>query len=367
MKILHIAGATTTRFYRDLSLTYQRNCVTPEGTTAALLVVEPDGGLAWDGRPVTLARALDLAAGYDVVVPHLFCPDGMTTWRSLFETALGIPVVGPPLAATVTSTSKLATKALAEASGVRVPASVRVTDAADLPDVALPAIVKPDREDNSLGLTLVRTRDDLAPAVEAALEHDATALIEAYIPGREVRVGVIEDPTPRVLPILEYHVTPDHPIRERADKVALDETGTVTMGAWEHPTLDTSCPAALAADTHAQLCDAAQTMHAALGGRDYSLFDFRIHADTGVPYLLEACSFWTFTPVSVISRMLAAEGSDLTDAALAMWRRAAARRASATCAGTRGMVDPRGVDGPTPPSLAAMAGAGPVHQIPPMV
>ncbi|WGH78384.1 D-alanine--D-alanine ligase family protein [Jannaschia ovalis] len=326
MRVLHVAGATTTRFYRDLSLTYQRNVVRPKGVRTALMTVEPDGRIGWDGRDLPRSAALELAAGFDLVVPHMFCKPGMTAWRSLFETVLDVPVVGPPLAATVTATSKLATKALAREAGLRTAASERLIPGAPVPRMDLPVVVKPDSEDNSLGLTLVRDAADLPAAIAHALAHDEVALAEAFIPGREVRVGVIEDPVPRVLPVLEYHVSDAHPIRERADKVALDEGGAVTMGAWERPSLATTCPAELAPGLHGALAEAALTMHAALGSRDYSLFDFRIHAETGQPYLLEACSFWTFTPVSVISRMLEAEGSDLEAVALRIWARAAARK-----------------------------------------
>ncbi|CTQ50884.1 D-alanine--D-alanine ligase family protein [Jannaschia donghaensis] len=331
MDLLHLAGATTTPFYRDLSLTYQRNVVTPTGTHASLLVVDPDGNLHFgrnqeDLAPITLADALHRAAAMDVVVPHMFCPPGMTSWRSLFEDVAGVPVVGPPLLATTLSTSKLATKSVARAAGVATPDSRRLRPG-DRPDLPLPLIVKPDAEDNSLGLTLVRDPADLGPALDTVFAHGDTALAERFIPGREVRVGVLDlDGAPRVLPILEYHVTADRPIRERADKVMLDDAGRVTMESWERPSLPTTCPADLGPDTLRALRDAALTMHEVLGCRDYSLFDFRIEDGTKTPYLLEACSFWTFTPVSVISRMVEAEGGDLVDVSRRVWAQAAARK-----------------------------------------
>lgn len=331
MKILHLAGATTTRFYHELSLTYQRNVCAPPGTEAAVMTVAPGGAMTWrdpgeaNARPVGLDAALHRARACDVVVPHMFCPSGMTTWRALFEDVAGVPVVGPAAAAIAISTSKLATKAVALAAGVATPMAQRLTHDTTLPDWPAPFIVKPDAEDNSLGLTLVHDRADTRRAVATALAHADTALAEAYIPGREVRVGVLDaGEGPRVLPVLEYHVTEDHPIRERADKVAVED-GAVTMASWERPSLDTSLPADLPGPTKDALAEAALAMHAALGCRDYSLYDFRIDGD-GTPWLLEACSFWTFTPISVISRMLAAEGIALEDAAAQVWAQAAKRK-----------------------------------------
>ncbi|MGR3542571.1 MAG: hypothetical protein ACU0BS_14250, partial [Hasllibacter sp.] len=113
--------------------------------------------------------------------------------------------------------------------------------------------------------------------------------------------------------------------RVRPATLAPDAGGSATRASWERPTLETSCRARLDGALRAARERAALGLPAAVGARDYSLYDFRIHAGTGEPYLLEACSFWTFTPFSVISRMLAAEGVDLDRATARIWARAAAR------------------------------------------
>ncbi len=333
MRLLHLVGATTTRFYHDLSLTYHAATVTPPGMRADVLRVDPEGGLhlrradADAERPTDLAAVARLAGECDLVVPFMFCPKGMTVWRELFEAVFRVPVVGPPLSTTVASTSKLQTKALAMLAGVRTPAAHRVTAPGDAPPWSGPCIVKPDSEDNSIGLTLVETADALPPAIERALAHADVALVETYVPGREIRVGVLDvEGRARVLPALEYHVTPDHPIRVRSDKVDVTADGTVTRQSWDAPSLETSCPARIDPATLAGIEGMVLAMHDILGGRDYSLYDLRLHARTGEPYLLEACSFWTFAPMSVLSRMVAAEGADLAQVAEAVFRQTAARR-----------------------------------------
>ena len=339
MHVLHLVGATTTRFYAELSETYARNCVRPAGTAHSTLSVAPSGEMLWTGAdgaalPVDLGGAARRAAACDVVVPHMFCPTGMTTWRALMEDVMGLPVVGPHASSIAVATSKWATKALARAEGVATPEALRLGGAsgeAAPPCPPLPCIVKPDDEDNSIGLTLLRDPAGWEAARDAALAASGHALAEAYVPGREVRVGVLDDGRPRVLPVLEYHVTDDHPIRERADKVHVSDAGSVTMQSWERPSLATSCPAALSPETADALERAALTMHRALGCRDYSLYDFRIDPE-GRPWLLEACIFWTFTPISVISRMLEAEGAELARTALSVWSRAADRRPRAPLA-----------------------------------
>ncbi len=74
-----------------------------------------------------------------------------------------------------------------------------------------------------------------------------------------------------------------------------------------------------------KLADAAKQAHVALGCRDYSLYDFRVHTDTNEPHLLEAGLFWFFGKISMISRMILADGQSLEDLAWELWRTAAGR------------------------------------------
>src|SRR5439155_16448752 len=63
-----------------------------------------------------------------------------------------------------------------------------------------PIVVKPNREGSTFGLTIVSREDDLADALDFAFEYDDTALIEAFVPGRELTVAVLGD---EPLPIVE--------------------------------------------------------------------------------------------------------------------------------------------------------------------
>lgn len=334
LHVLHLVGATTTRFYFDLSRTYHAAVAMPPGTIAQVWEIRPDGAMTWrtpDGapEPVDLSTAAARAGGTDVCVPHMFCPPGMTTWRAFLSDVVGLPVVGPDAACLHAGTSKWTTKALARAAHVATPDAAPL--APDTPCPTLPVIVKPVDEDNSIGLSLVADPAAWPAARSRALAATGRAMVETYVPGREVRVGVIADPVPRVLPVLEYHVTPDHPIRVRADKVATDVAGAVTTASWDRPSLPTTCPARLADVPRAAVERAALAMHDALGARDYSLFDLRIDA-AGRPWLLEACIFWSFARFSVLTRMVEAEGGTLDDAALRLWRQAARRRSAAPLA-----------------------------------
>merc|ERR1711977_681503 len=59
--------------------------------------------------------------------------------------------------------------------------------------------------------------------------------------------------------------------------------------------------------------------HRALNCRAYSLFDFRVHAETNQPYIIECCAFWSFSPISAISLMLKASNLDYEKMIVDIW------------------------------------------------
>merc|ERR1712187_81707 len=59
--------------------------------------------------------------------------------------------------------------------------------------------------------------------------------------------------------------------------------------------------------------------HEALGCRGYSLFDIRVDAVSGRPFIIECCAFWSFSPISVLSNLLEASGIDYKHVILDLW------------------------------------------------
>merc|ERR1712178_655875 len=88
----------------------------------------------------------------------------------------------------------------------------------------VPVVVKPAREDNSLGITFVEQEEDLSVALEEAFKYDEKVIVEEYIAGREVRCGVLEeaDGSFSLLPMTEYFL---ENIRTSAHKLATDDKG----------------------------------------------------------------------------------------------------------------------------------------------
>ena len=325
-RVLHLVGSPTSEFFADLSRLYARGALAAIGTDDHTIAhVSPDGRWRFPrdlsaealhaAPPVDLAGAIghltDLAP--DVMLPQLFCPPGMTSYRALFD-VLGVPYVGNTPEVMAAAMVKPRANALVAAAGVDVPES-EVLAPGERPTLTPPVVVKPADADNSVGTTLVRVEGQYDEALAAAFEHSAQALVQTFVPaGREVRCAVLErgaalDGTPGlvVLPLEEYPVGDLAPIRGEADKLARSEQGELGLvakgegRAWMVPADDPVVPAVAAA---------ARACHTALGCRDYGLFDFRIDPD-GRPWFLEAGPYCSFAPTSVVVMMAEAAGIGL--------------------------------------------------------
>ena len=329
MEILNLFGSTQDAFYYDLSKMYASAVFRPAGTQHVFASVAPDGlwrfGPEPDrlGDPLTLSQAMGAMPAVDLVVPHMFCRAGMTTYRALMEDIVGLPVMGAPATVAGLATSKIWTRDIVSAAGVRV-AEGSVVERGRVPDLPLPYVVKPNSEDNSLGVSIVRRACEVERAVCEASKYDDVVLAEAYIPGREIRVAVIEmDGTLHVPAMIEYPVSEARPIREMSDK--LEPTGDPgAMRQSRRANAQPICPAVVSPDLAQRLASAARAAHKAMGARHYSLFDFRVHAETGDIYLLEAGLFWSFSSLSAISKMLAGEGQDPAEVTHRLWSSAVA-------------------------------------------
>jgi D-alanine-D-alanine ligase len=197
---------------------------------------------------------------------------------------LGIPYTGSdPLTLAVTLDKDCAKKLVA-AAGVAVPRGYALApreplDAVPRERLVFPLVAKPAWEGSSKGIRnrcLVNTASEL-PEVVALLrrDHRQTILLEEYIAGDELTVGVYGNDPPQVLAVMR--VAPRQP-SERfiySLEVKRDYQRFVTY----------ECPAQLPQGTLAAVERAAVAAYQALGCRDISRVDFRLRE--GVPYFLE--------------------------------------------------------------------------------
>jgi len=123
---------------------------------------------------------------------------------------LGVPYTGSGVLASALALNKIISKKLFERAGIPTPewlslsssergrAADRVTSAFDLP-----CVVKPAHEGSSIGVTIVKQRADIEPALDLALQYGPEVLVEQYIEGIEITGAVLGNDDPRVLPLIE--------------------------------------------------------------------------------------------------------------------------------------------------------------------
>ncbi|WKN47643.1 D-alanine--D-alanine ligase [Nocardioides sp. Arc9.136] len=182
----------------------------PAAYDVVRLTIARDGSwLDEHGTPLDLAGAVGVLAGCDVVFPVVHGPHGEDGELAALCELAGRPYVGSGVGAGAVAMDKWVTKLVAGAVGIATAAGRLVTaDTAATLAWTGPVVVKPVAAGSSHGVTLVRTPDRLAPALDAALALDGRVLVEEVVDGREVDVAVLRRPDGSLLasPALEIVV-----------------------------------------------------------------------------------------------------------------------------------------------------------------
>jgi D-alanine-D-alanine ligase len=155
--------------------------------------------------------------------------------------------------------------------------------------LGLPVVVKPSKQGSTVGLTVVREIDQLWPAIEEARKYDDEVMIEQFIPGRELTVGILGD---QALPVGE--IIPVHEIYDYECKYTAGMAREIF-------------PADLTAEQTSTVQDLGLRAFRALKLRGYARIDFRLAPD-GVFYCLEANTLPGMTALSLIPQAAAAAG-----------------------------------------------------------
>lgn len=210
--------------------------------------------------------------------------------------ALGVPYTGSGHLASALAMDKDLSKTLFRAAGVMTadwtmaPARDEVVEQA----LGFPVVVKPSKQGSTVGLTVVRERAKLQPAISQAFQYDDEVMIERFVPGRELTVGVLGD---EALPVGE--IFPEHDVYDYECKY------TVGMAREEFP-------ARLSARETSMLQDQALRAFGALKLRGCARIDFRLAAD-GTSYCLEANTLPGLTGTSLIPQAAAARGMGFSE------------------------------------------------------
>ncbi|MET0938805.1 MAG: D-alanine--D-alanine ligase family protein [Gaiellaceae bacterium] len=171
---------------------------------------EVGAGSAAETLPVPSAggAVTTTLAGVEVVMPILHGPFGEDgTVQGMLELA-GVPYVGAGVAASAVCMDKDMFKVVMRDQGVPVTRNITLRDGA-VPEspFGFPVFVKPARLGSSVGITKAHDEQELRSAVELAFRHDEKVLVEEFVPGVEVEVGVLGNREPVASLVGEIVVT----------------------------------------------------------------------------------------------------------------------------------------------------------------
>lgn len=206
--------------------------------------------------------------------------------------ARGVAYTGEGASGSRAAFDKVVSKRLFDAAGVPN-ARWELIAAGERPRLPLPLVVKAPREGSSVGVHIVRHPEEMDAALADCASIDPEILVEEFVEGRELTVGVVGD---RALAIVE--IRPQEGFYDYAHKY--------TKGASEY-----FCPAPLDAVTTRRVQDAALAAHRALGLEVYSRVDVLLRAD-GSPCVLEANTIPGMTETSLLPKAAAAAGITFT-------------------------------------------------------
>lgn len=159
-----------------------------------------------DDNIVEVLSHLDIDVAF-IALHGTFGEDGCI--QGLLE-ILGIPYTGSGVMASALAMDKLKSKELFRLHNLPTPPYyvIRAGDMSRIEELhgsfGFPVIVKPRREGSSVGISVIRKMNDLYEAVEKAMKWDEDVIIERYINGKEIAVGLLDG---RVLGAIE--VVPD--------------------------------------------------------------------------------------------------------------------------------------------------------------
>jgi D-alanine-D-alanine ligase len=271
-----------------------------------------------DAELLTILRADPPSAVFPVI--HGTCGEDGAIREVLG--LLGLPYVGSVPSACQMAFDKPTANALAAAAGLITPLSVTLPretfhdlGAAAVIDLivarlGLPLFVKPSRGGSALGASPVRTAGELPAALLSCFNYGDTALIERFISGTEVAVGVIDlGAGPQALPAVE--IVPGDG--------GYDYSARYTAGKTEF-----YVPARLPGEVADEVARIAVTAHSALGLRDISRTDLIVD-DTGTAYFLEVNVSPGMTETSTLPLALEASGHSFVGTCVSLLELAAAR------------------------------------------
>ena len=211
----------------------------------------------------------------------------------------GVPYTGDGVEASRAAFDKILSKEKFREHDVVTP-EWEVVDVGQRPTISVPLVVKPARQGSTVGVVIVKTASELDSAIAAAGKYDRKLLIEKFVSGRELTIGVLGD---QALPILE--IIPKGGFYDFNNKYPF--LNPQAGGGAEHV-----CPANIDPNKTKQIQEQALHAFRALDLVVYGRVDVLL-PDSGDPFVLEVNTIPGMTEASLLPEAAAAAGINYVD------------------------------------------------------
>ncbi len=204
--------------------------------------------------------------------------------------ARGMPYTGAGVRTSEIAFDKVKSKKVFVEAGVPTPAS-EVLDCSNglvFPTLPLPLVIKPACEGSSVGVHIVHKQEDLLPALEEAVSHGTELLVEEFIQGKELTVGILDGV---VLPVV--HICPRSGFYDLKNKYPWMNMGGGT---------DYICPANISEEITRSVQEAALKAYKAVGVEVYGRVDVLLRESDQTPFVLEINTIPGMTPSSLLPK-----------------------------------------------------------------
>jgi len=216
---------------------------------------------------------------------------------------LNLPYTGSGVSASKLSMDKIASRKIFEKNRLDVP-KYKVVDKISYhknwqmeAGLIFPLVIKPATHGSSIGLSIIDEEKELDKAIKLAFSFDEKIIIEEYIKGREVTVGILEE---RALPVIEIV-----PKKRFFDYEAKYQVGMT----------DYIVPAEIEEGIAEKIQSAGLSAHKLLGCFGCSRVDIILSEDN-IPFVLELNSIPGFTPISLLPQAAKIVGIEFPDLCL---------------------------------------------------
>ncbi len=197
----------------------------------------------------------------------------------------GIKYTGSGYLGSAIAMNKEITKIMLRNSGIPVPEGIVLENGGEVKNVGFPCVVKPCSGGSSVGTSMVANAAEYASALELAFKYEDHVLVERFIKGRELTVGVMGG---EAMPVIE--IIPKAGWYDYKNKYQAGLTEEI-------------CPAPISVEDTDRVQRLAERVSAALMVDVYCRADFLMDNASGEIYCLEANTLPGMTPTSLIPQM----------------------------------------------------------------